>query len=282
MMRSAVLAAVALVAAPVPAVSKAQQSTEAQVRWTGVPMQGGLLQASAPSGATATLEGVVVPVAPDGRFLLGFDRDAGPQAVLVVTTRDGHTLTRSITVAARAWRIERLTTLPKFPAPDPVFALLRAPELAQIAAARARVTDADGWRQAFRWPVTGRISGQFGAQRIYRGEPGSYHSGTDIARPTGTVVVAPADGVVTLAAATPFSLEGNLLMLDHGLGLNSAFLHLSRIDVDVGDHVRAGQPIGAVGKSGRATGPHLHWALRWGTAKLDPVLVAAPMGSAAE
>ncbi len=260
----------------------AQQSAAAPVRWTGTPMQGALLQAQAPAGSTATLNGVALPVAPDGRFLLGFDRDAGPQATLVVTTRDGRTLSRAIAVAARAWRIERLDTLPKYPAPDPVFARLRPPELAQIAAARARVTDADGWRQAFRWPVTGRISGQFGAQRIYRGEPGSYHSGTDIARPTGTVVVAPADGVVILAASTPFSLEGNLLMLDHGLGLNSAFLHLSRIDVGVGDHVRAGQPIGAVGMSGRATGPHLHWALRWGTAKLDPVLVAAPMGSPAE
>ena len=282
MMRLAVLAAVALAVTPVPALSAPQQAIEAQVRWTGVPTQGGLLQASAPAGATATLDGVAVPVAPDGRFLLGFDRDAGPQAVLVVTTRDGRTLTRNIAVAPRAWRIERLNTLPKYPAPDPVFAKLRPPELAQIVAARGRVTDADGWRQAFRWPVTGRISGQFGAQRVYRGEPGSYHSGTDIARPTGTVVVAPADGVVILAAATPFSLEGNLLMLDHGMGLNSAFLHLSRIDVSVGDHVRAGQPIGAVGMSGRATGPHLHWALRWGTFKLDPVLVALPMGSTAE
>ena len=282
MMRLAVCAAVALAAVPALALSAPQQATEAEVRWTGMPTQGGLLQASAPAGATATLDGVAVPVAPDGRFLLGFDRDAGPQAVLVVTTRDGRTLTRNIAVAPRAWRIERLNTLPKYPAPDPVFAKLRPPELAQIVAARARVTDADGWRQAFRWPVTGRISGQFGAQRVYRGEPGSYHSGTDIARPTGTVVVAPADGVVILAAATPFSLEGNLLMLDHGMGLNSAFLHLSRIDVSVGDHVRAGQPIGAVGMSGRATGPHLHWALRWGTSKLDPVLVALPMGSTAE
>ncbi|KQM64482.1 peptidase [Sphingomonas sp. Leaf17] len=262
--------------------ASAQEAADAPVRWTGTPIQGGLLQASAPAGSTATLNGIAVPVAADGRFLLGFDRDAGPQATLVVTTRDGRALTRTIAVAPRAWRIERLDTLPKYPAPDPVFARLRPPELAQIVAARARVTDADGWRQTFRWPVTGRISGQFGAQRVYRGEPGSYHSGTDIARPTGTVVVAPADGVVILAASAPFSLEGNLLMLDHGMGLNSAFLHLSRIDVGAGDHVRAGQPIGAVGMSGRATGPHLHWSLRWGTAKLDPMLVAAPMSSTAK
>ncbi len=148
---------------------------------------------------------------------------------------------------------------------------------AQIAAARAQVTDAQGWRQSFRWPATGRISGLFGAQRIYRGEPGAYHSGTDIARPTGTPVAAPADGVVILAADKPFTLEGNLLMIDHGNGLNSAFLHLSRIDVKVGDHVRQGQILGAIGATGRATGPHLHWSLRWCDARLDPMLVAGAM-----
>ncbi len=90
-------------------------------------------------------------------------------------------------------------------------------------------------------------------------------------------MLAPADGVVILAAAAPFTLEGNLLMLDHGMGLNSAFLHLSRIDVRVGDHVRRGQMIGAVGMTGRATGPHLHWSLKWRDRKLDPLLVAGPM-----
>jgi murein DD-endopeptidase MepM/ murein hydrolase activator NlpD len=156
-------------------------------------------------------------------------------------------------------------------------AQLRPAELAQIAAARAQLTDAQGWRQRFLWPATGRISGLFGAQRIYRGEPGAYHSGTDIARPTGTPVVAPADGVVILAADRPFTLEGNLLMIDHGGGLNSAFLHLSRIDVKVGEHVRRGQAIGAIGMTGRATGPHLHWSLRWRDARLDPMLMAGAM-----
>jgi len=83
--------------------------------------------------------------------------------------------------------------------------------------------------------------------------------------------------VVILAADHPFTLEGNLLMIDHGMGLNSAFLHLSRIDVKPGDRVTQGQPVGAVGNSGRATGPHLHWSLRWGDAKLDPLLVAGVM-----
>ena len=247
-------------------------------RWTGSLTQGGLIVGTAPRGATAvTLDGRPIPLAPDGRFLVGFDRDAGPSAELAAVLPDGQRVTLPLAIAPRAWRIERLNTLPRFPVPDPVMAALRPAELAAIAAARARATDAAGWRQPFRWPAIGRISGLFGAQRIYRGEPGSYHSGTDIAKPAGAVVVAPADGVVILAADHPFTLEGNLLMIDHGDGLNSAFLHLSRIDVAVGDHVRQGQPIGAVGATGRATGPHLHWSLRWRDAKLDPLLVAGVM-----
>ena len=96
---------------------------------------------------------------------------------------------------------------------------------------------------------------------------------------TGAPVVAPADGVVILAADKPFTLEGNLLMIDHGHGLNSAFLHLSRIDVKLGDHVSQGQRIGAIGATGRATGPHLHWGMKWNDARIDPLLLAGPMPS---
>jgi len=136
----------------------------------------------------------------------------------------------------------------------------------------------DGWRQLFQWPAIGRVSGAFGAQRVYNGEKGSFHSGEDIAVPTGTPVRAPADGVVILAASgDPFTLEGHLLMVGHGMGLDSAFLHLSHIDVKVGDVVKRGQVIGESGMTGRATGPHLHWALTWRGERIDPKLVAPPM-----
>jgi murein DD-endopeptidase MepM/ murein hydrolase activator NlpD len=278
MIRAAVLVLMAASSATAQQAPPSNTASQSAFRWTGTLSQGGLILGTAPAGTrTLTLNGKPIVLSPDGGFIAGFDRDAGPQATLTATLADGHNVTQSLTIAPRAWRIERLNTLPKFPAPDPVFAKLRLPELAQIVAARARTTDAQGWRQAFAWPATGRISGLFGAQRIYKGEPGSYHSGTDIAKPTGTVVTAPADGVVILAADHPFTLEGNLLMIDHGMGLNSAFLHLSRIDVKPGDYVRQGQPIGAVGMTGRATGPHLHWALRWNDAKLDPMLIAGAM-----
>lgn len=260
------------------ALAQTPPAPSAAFRWTGVPMQGGLIAGQAPAGAVSvTLDGKPLAVAPDGRLIVGFDRDAGPAATLDATLADGRHVVQLLSVAPRAWRIERLDRLPKFPAPDPVMAKLRPPELAQIVAARAVATGAEGWRQRFVWPAKGRISGWFGSQRIYRGEPGSYHSGTDVALPVGAPVVAPADGVVILAADHPFTLEGNLLMIDHGMGLNSAFLHLSRIDVAVGDHVRQGQVIGAVGRTGRATGPHLHWSLRWHDARLDPMLVAGAM-----
>jgi len=280
-MRSmAALLPLVCLAAAAPASQASIPAAAPAFRWTGTPTQGGLIAGIVPEGSVAvTLDGQPVAVEA-GRFIVGFDRDAGPQALLVATLADGRRIPQPLAIATRAWRIERLDTLPKFPAPDPVMARLRPAELAQIAAARAQVTDAQGWRQDLRWPATGRISGLFGAQRIYRGEPGSYHSGVDIARPTGAPVVAPADGVVILAADHPFTLEGNLLMIDHGHGLNSAFLHLSRIDVRVGDHVRQGEPIGAVGATGRATGPHLHWSLRWRDARLDPLLAAGAMPGA--
>lgn len=240
--------------------------------------QGGIAIGLAPKGTVSlTLDGRPIQFAGDGHFLIGFGRDAAPSALLVATLADGRAVSRALTVAPRAWKIENLTTLPRFSRPSAEFERLRAPELAAIEAARAIRSDSQGWRQPFLWPVTGRISGWFGAQRIYRGEPGAYHSGVDIARPTGTVLVAPADGVVVLAADRPFTLEGNLLMIDHGMGLNSAFLHLSRIDVKPGDHVRRGQPIGAVGATGRATGPHMHWGMKWQDQRIDPVLLAGPM-----
>ena len=191
----------------------------------------------------------------------------------------------TLAIAPGAWEIEQVDAPFHPPAmPDETFAALRKAELAQINAARAKDTSAQGWRQQFIWPVKGRISGKFGAQRVYRGpsgqpQPGSYHSGVDIATGTsGTPYGAPADGVVVLAADHPFTLEGNLLMIDHGMGLSSAFLHNSALLVGVGDTVRQGQTIAHIGMTGRATGPHLHWSLRWREARLDPTLLTGPMG----
>ena len=156
--------------------------------------------------------------------------------------------------------------------PSAEFERLRAGEIAQMVTARQTKVDSNGWRQHFIWPTTGRLSGFFGSQRIYQGVAGSYHGGVDIAQPSGTPIVAPADGVVILAAKdAPFTLEGHLLMIDHGMGLTSAFLHLSRIDVAVGDHITKGQALGAIGTSGRSTGPHLHYEVRVEGQAVNPI-----------
>lgn len=245
----------------------------------GSMIQGGLLIGTAPPGTRhVSFNGDEVPVAPDGRFVIAFDRDAGPAASVTATLDDGRTVTRTLTINPRAWNISRLSTLPKYPVPMPEFERLRPAEIEQINAARRQDTGAMGWRQPFMWPATGRISTLFGSQRIYRnGEAGSYHSGTDVAVPTGTPVLAPADGVVILASDHPFLLEGNLLMIDHGMGLNSALMHLSRIVVTPGQAVKRGQLVAYSGATGRVTGAHLHWSLRWRNAKIDPLLVAGAM-----
>lgn len=245
----------------------------------GTPEQGAVMLGQAPGGTrTLTLDGQPVPLARDESFLIAFDRDAGPSARLVATLASGQRVERVLTVAAGSWRIEHINAPYRGSASsDAEFARRRPAELAQIAAARATPVESDGWRQRFRWPVTGRFSGFFGSQRVYQGKPGSYHSGTDVAVPAGTPFFAPADGVVTLAAAAPFTLEGNLLIVDHGMGLSSAFLHCQRLDVKVGDRVTQGQQLGLVGRTGRATGPHLHWGLKWRDARLDPGKLAGPM-----
>ncbi len=254
-------------------------ATRTDFQLTGTATQGGTLVGIAPAGTVALkLDAQLVPLDADGRFLIAFDRDAAPSARLIARLPDARTIERTLTVAPRAWRIERINAPMRPTKSTEAFMALRKPELEAIAAARETVTDAQGWRQRFIWPRIGRISGLFGSQRVYQGTPGAYHGGVDVAGATGVPVVAPADGVVILAAADkPFSLEGHLLMIDHGHGLNSAFLHLSRIDVKVGDHVAQGQRIGAVGATGRATGPHLHWGMKWNEARIDPMLVAGPM-----
>ncbi len=244
------------------------------------PAQGGIARGSVPAATRRLVaNGQEVAFAADGRFIIGFGRDHDPLAVVTAFLSDGRALTDRLSVAKRAWRIENLTTVRRFSQPDAEFQARRPGELAQINAARRMNPRSDGWRQAFRWPAIGRISGLFGSQRIYAGEPGAPHNGVDVAGATGTPVFAPADGVVTLAAASPFTLEGNLLLLDHGMGLDSAFLHLSRIDVKKGDVVRQGQRIGAIGATGRASGPHLHWGMKWGNERIDPASVAGPMSS---
>ncbi|MEQ1549082.1 MAG: M23 family metallopeptidase [Chakrabartia sp.] len=244
------------------------------------PEQGRLARGFVPVGTKRlVIDGRDVAFATDRRFVVGFGRDYAASALMTAFLEDGRSVTSRMPVQPRKWITENLTRLPHHAQPDAEFQARRPAELSQINAARRMVTDAKGWRQNFIWPTRGRISGFFGSQRIYAGQPGAPHSGVDVAGVIGTPVVSPADGVIILAASSPFTLEGNLLMIDHGMGVNSAFLHLSHIDVNVGDRVQQGQRVGAIGMTGRATGPHLHWGMKWQDERLDPQAIAGPMGS---
>jgi murein DD-endopeptidase MepM/ murein hydrolase activator NlpD len=247
-------------------------------RLDGPPVQGALRRGTAPPGTVAlTLDGREIPLARDGRFLLGFDRDAPPGVLLVARTADGGEIRATLEVARRTWRIQHIDMARPADGPTPEYARLREGELRLIGRARAQLSPSMGWSQRFIWPAHGRLSGPFGAQRIYRGGvPAAYHSGADIAAGAGALVVAPADGVVTLAPPPGFSLEGNLVIVDHGMGLTSSFLHLSSALVRPGQAVHQGDPIGRVGATGRATGPHLHWSMVWNGARIDPASVASP------
>lgn len=275
----AVAAGAGLIAAAPSAGLAASEAGANDFQLEGAFEQGGWIKGKAPAQAVRLRIGqTALPLDSEGRFFAAFDRDAPATTELVATLRDGSMIAAPVRIAPRNWQIERINVARTAGAPSESFMQRRRPELDRIAAARTVDAASRGWAQHFIWPVKGRISGRFGSQRIYRGEPAAYHSGIDIATGgSGTPFVAPADGVVTLAATTPFSLEGYLLIIDHGNGLNSAFLHCSDIVVREGDSVRQGQHVGNIGATGRATGPHLHWSMKWRDARLDPLLFTGPM-----
>jgi len=248
--------------------------------WAGLALegraeQGGLLFGQADPGDQLWLDGTPVPLAASGRFLLGFGRDAAATAQLVVRHADGQRESRTLAIAPRAWVEQRITGLPPAQAtPDPAaLARIRA-EAARVAACRSRISLDPAFASGLVRPADGRISGVFGSRRVYEGQPGTPHSGLDIAAPIGTPVRATAAGTVVLADPDLF-LTGGTVVIDHGLGLLSSYAHLSRLDVAEGQRVAAGDPIGAVGASGRATGPHLHFGLSWLDRRLDPETVLA-------
>ncbi|MEM7779670.1 MAG: M23 family metallopeptidase [Pseudomonadota bacterium] len=259
------------------AISQPAKSVRTAFSYSGELTKGGFVRGQVPSNTVSAMLGEqALEIASDGAFFAAFDRDAGDTITLTATLSNGDRVAEVLTLSDREWQIQRVNVARRKLRDPEAYWRAREPEHNAIVAARAIETDAQGWRQDFIWPVTGRISGAFGNQRIYRGEPGGYHSGVDIASPTGTPFVAPADGVVVLAR-TGFSLEGGLIIIDHGGGLNSAYLHAHRIHVEEGQAVKQGEHIGDVGSTGRSTGPHLHWGLKWNDARFDPILLAGPM-----
>lgn len=231
--------------------------------------QGGFVNGRATPGTRLALDGRAVRVAANGVFALGFGRDHGPEAVLTVTPPGGRAETQRLQVARRHWNVQHITGLPPGQVTPDAEALARiAREREQLGRARATDSARTDFAAGFQWPARGRISGVYGSQRILNGQPRQPHLGLDVAAPVGTPIQAIAAGKVTLADS--FFFFGNLVVLDHGLGVNSLYAHLSAIDVREGMEVTAGQRIGALGATGRVTGPHLHFSLSWFQVFLDP------------
>ncbi len=234
--------------------------------------QGAMVIGITHKAASVEHAGRTLRVSPSGRFVFGVGRDeTGPLTVKIKQPGTG-LIEHRIDVTPRDWPVEKVNGVPpKTVNPPPDIAKRIQREQAMVVAVRARDDAREDFAQRFVWPVQGRISGRFGNQRIYNGTPKSPHSGMDIAAPNGTSVKAPAGGIVSFAANDLY-LTGGTLVIDHGAGVSSNFLHLSRIDVKVGDRVEQGQAVAAVGATGRATGPHLHWGMNWFNVRIDPLL----------
>lgn len=249
-------------------------------------VQGGLSFWRTVPGSQVFLDEEEVPIDQDGHFILGFGRDYESPATLTIVYPDGIAESRDLAVGRRSFRTSRIERdeegePQRFSAED-LERIRRDKAVKEQALVQQAATSY--WRAGFDWPVRGRVSTPMGVQRIINDEPQAFHSGTDIAAPPGmtaldfkgTDVRAPSTGRVVLAESDAF-FEGGLIFIDHGQSLVSQLRHLSRVDVRPGQIVTKGEVIGAVGDTGRATGPHLHWKVTWQGTPMDPELLAPPM-----
>jgi Peptidase family M23 len=248
-----------------------------ELQLTGELVQGGVVRGRVAPESAVSLNGRALRVTPDGWFVIGFGRDALPSAELSVRAPGGEARRHLLQIAPRTYPVQRIDGLPprQVVPSDADLVRIRA-DAALLDAARGRDTLARGFTEQMAWPAIGPISGVFGSQRILNGQPRTPHRGVDIAAPRGSPVGAMASGVVSLAE-TGMYFTGGTVMLDHGHGLHSIYVHLDQVRVTVGQQLRRGQTLGTVGASGRATGPHLHWGVYWFDQAVDPALLVEAM-----
>jgi murein DD-endopeptidase MepM/ murein hydrolase activator NlpD len=254
----------------------------ATLKISGSLTQGGLIRGQVPAGTRVFYGDQQLKVTAEGHFILGFGRDAAPQQSLTLIETDGLVVTEVLQLTTREYQIERIDGISKrmmAPSADDLKRIRSEAEQAKLA--RQADSNLRHFLEPFDWPVVGRISGVYGSQRFFNGEPRRPHFGIDIAVPTGTPVLAPAGGRVTLAHQGMF-FSGKTLIIDHGHGLSSSFLHLHRILVAAGEQVKKGQQIATVGATGRVTGPHLDWRINWFAERLDPSLLVPAMSPPAK
>jgi murein DD-endopeptidase MepM/ murein hydrolase activator NlpD len=236
-------------------------------------VQGGMLVGQVTPGEQVEVMGRPVRVDDQGLFVFGLGRDAPAEIKLTHTNGGNEVVTYSYAVAQRVYREQRVEGVPQKTVTPPPEVLERIRREATLVREARTVDDRrTDFLSGFVKPLEGPITGVYGSRRVYNGTPGNPHYGLDIAAPTGTEVFAPAPGVVTLVHRDMF-YSGGTLLIDHGYGISSTFIHLSELLVEEGQQVAPGDPIARVGATGRATGPHLDWRINWFDVRLDPALV---------
>lgn len=246
--------------------------SETRLELFGEIQQGGLVVGKTSASNTVKLDEQELQLSPRGEFVFGFGRDDSKKYHLQVISPGGAIQEQYLTPAKREYNIQRIEGIKKsIMKPNPKAVARSKKDNVQIAKARKTASGLTSFAGGFIAPINGTITGVYGSQRVFNGEPKRPHFGLDYAGDVGDPVKAPASGKVLLYVPDMF-YSGGTMIIDHGQGVTSTFLHLSDAYVQAGDEVKQGQVVAAVGKSGRATGPHLDWRINWFNVRLDPAL----------
>ena len=235
--------------------------------------QGGLVTGKLENAKSVSLDGKSLKLSPKGDFVFGFGRDAETTHTLKWVDNTGKSHSQPLAITKREYEIDKITGVAKkyvSPAKEVSARISRE----AVAVRKAREVDSDllYFLDPVLKPAEGRISGVYGSQRYFNGEPRRPHFGLDIANKTGSPVYAPISGTVVFAEPDLY-YSGGTLIIDHGHGITSTYIHLSKLDVKVGDKIEQGNKVAEIGATGRVTGPHLDWRFNWKGERLDPALL---------
>ena len=249
--------------------AKTSQDIQLQGEWT----QGSLIRGQVEPGTQVWLNDQALKIADSGHFAFGFGRDAELSHQLKWRDSSGHEYSKALSLSAREYAVQKIEGIPSkyVSPPKEVLARIRK-DNQQVGQARKLNDDRIDFTQSFIWPAKGPISGVYGSRRVFNGVAKRPHFGVDVAAPTGTPVYAPADGVVSLFVPDMY-YSGGTMLIDHGHGVSSTFLHLSKGHVTTGTVVKQGQLVAEIGATGRVTGAHLDWRINWFKERLDPALL---------
>ena len=245
---------------------------------SGYPVEGNLIVARTNPSNKIKINNEFLEIDESGIFVFGFHRDEENPIKLVIINNENEQFKTSIKPIKRVYKIQRIDGLKKSMVTPPEDTISRIKsDRKKVNKARKVKLEMGDFIQGFDWPLKGLITGVYGSQRILNDIPKSPHFGIDISVPIGTSVKAPASGIITLTEDLYYS--GYTVILNHGLNINSTFLHLSEINVNVGDRIGRGDLIGHSGDTGRSTGPHLDWRIDWNGKRLDAEMLAGPMNN---